>query len=263
MAARRILVAMSVARLAFGLSFLALLPGAAPAFAAPGKLSTTWGEACTPIVQDATASTTSLRLVFSVLGNDDTHNAYQVRFVLSDVNRRVPDAWEFELDGCQGSSFLTIAELPAGALSKTCPSFAQEAPLFAIKNYSAVPPDWGLATTQRRGVLVVSYGKGVTSDPGTRYFLGEFRFDHLQSVEGPGVPAVTCGGLERPMCLWVLSGTSALTGGSTYFREEDGSEIPFEFDPGANFVTVNGMLGCPGVPASPTTWGALKNVYRR
>src|SRR5688572_30978452 len=72
--------------------------------AADGVVEMTWGVTCTPIVTDITPTAGPTSIIVSELGNDQTHNAYQVRILVgsADGSDAVPDAWRFDAAGCQG-----------------------------------------------------------------------------------------------------------------------------------------------------------------
>jgi len=250
---------------AFCLSLLAL---PSVVHAASGIISMTWRGSCTPIIQDVTPTSAPLSLVVSVLGNDETHSTYGVFFLVGSADNTVPDAWQFEATGCQGSSFVQIDHLPAPTLAKTCPAFSGTGQTLPIKDFSIVPPTTPFPTTLRRGVVVSAYQPIVTAVAAQRYFLAGFTFDHSFSVDGPTTPGVDCGGLATPMCIRLNpSGPGSgvvgtVSGPSAYVRASDGASVAFDMD-GTNYLTTHGGSGCGATPATPTTWGAVKGQYRR
>ncbi len=93
-----------------------------------------------------------------------------------------------------------------------------------------------------------AYPDGQQSNPAQRQFLVRFYFDHSFSVFGPTTPGTDCGGFETPMVLRLLA--------ASYIRQSTGEEILFDVG--------NGSLGVNGaVPADRSTWGQIKNTYRR
>lgn len=233
---------------------------AAPAVvhAAPGVADMTWGVTCTPIVGDITPTAGPTSLMFSVLGSDETHNAYQVRFLLGSAGPGTPDCWRFDAVGCQGSSFITINHLPPATASKTCPPFQGNNASIQIKDFSLVNPGTGYSTEIMRGVMANTYPAGMTAVPATRYFLAQFIFDHTFSVVGATTPGVDCGGFETPICVVMLENALSTSG---YVRVSDGVEYPFG-DSVNDHVTTLAQTGCPAVPTKSTTWGAIKSQYR-
>jgi hypothetical protein len=237
-------------------------------WAANGVISLNWGTGCeTPVITNLVPTSAPQSLFVSEIGNDQTHRAYQIRFFIADATHHVPDAWRFDAEGCQSAlgSLLTINHTPVGVVSKTCPPFQSWlVSSIQIKDYSFLYPGTAYPKTQIRGVLASTYPQGTTSNPAQRYFLAEFRFDHSWSTAGPSTPGTSCGGFETPMCILLLTGEPwdhGAEGTSSYLRMSDGVELPF--DPGQTWVTVNGLTGCPRVPAAPSTWGQVKNAYRR
>jgi len=233
--------------------------------AANGVVDMTWGLTCTPIVTDITPTAGPTSMIVSALGNDQTHNAYQVRFLIASTTRTIPDAWRFDAAGCQGTSFITINHLPPATASKTCPAFQGANPSIQIKDYSFIQNSPDYPSTEVRGVLANTYPAGATSLPATRYFLAQFIFDHTFSVVGATTPGADCGGFETAMCLALLTGPRVGGEGTTsYLRLADGVEVPF--DPGQTWLSTHGATAScdqPGsVPAKDATWGQIKSQYR-
>ena len=237
------------ARAAGVVACLLAIDGAASA--APGTISMSWGT-CSPIVSDvANPPTGPLGLIFSVVGNDETHSAYQVRFLIASSTGEIPDAWRFDAAGC-GAGLLTVKHAPSPALAPSCPRFTGSGSwAIATEHFGALPEDPSIL----RGILMLQYDP-VTADPGLRYFLAEFRFDHTYSVTGPTTPGVSCGGYETPLCFMFGSEPNS------YLREVDGVEVHFPH--GNEVVTVHSGGEClPPVPATHSTWGQIKSQYRR
>ena len=165
---------------------VAALAGLAPvARAADGVVDLSW-DTCSPIVVNVTsAGTGSMSLIASVIGNDQIHYGYQVRFQLGDPSNLVPDAWRFDGPGCQGSSALAINHMVPAALAGSCPVFHADRPSIFIKEYALFRPGSGHPTTLARGLLAIVYPVGTKAISEQRYFLAQFLFDHSQSVAGP------------------------------------------------------------------------------
>ena len=242
-------------------------------YAANGVVEMTWGLTCTPIVTDITPTAGPTSVIVSELGNDQTHNAYQVRFLIAsaDGQDQVPDAWRFDAAGCQGTSFITINHLPPATASKTCPAFQGATASIQIKDYSFLQNNPNYPSTEVRGTLANTYPAGATSLPGTRYFLAQFIFDHTFSVAGAGTPGTDCGGFERPMCIALLTGPAADRpsgeGTTSYLRLADGVEVPFDTPGGIPpwLSTHGAQTSCDqhgSVPAENATWGQIKSQYR-
>lgn len=108
-----------------------------------------------------------------------------------------------------------------------------------------------------RLILANSYANGVVDvDPETRYHLARFVFDHANSVDGPGTPGLTCGGLETGMC-FMLTRAAYLTMNNT--------EIEFDRPLFPSWIeTINNASSthCWRSPARPATWGQIKSQYR-
>lgn len=246
---------------------LGVFLAAGPAESASGVITMSWDGCASGVSDVATTPGGVSSLYFSVLGNDELHTGYQVRFMFGSAEKTVPDAWRFDEGGCNGGSdLLQINHLPPAAVSKSCPAFQGAGPSFQIRQFALMPAGAAYATSLMRGLLVDSYETPVQSNPAQRYFLAEFRFDHMFSVNGTTTPGVDCGGLETPLCFYLLNGSdqAAGTGWSGYVRASDGLEYPFAVSSLSDVAaTVNGIPGCFHVSTPATTWGQLKHVYHR
>src|SRR5262245_62089089 len=103
-------------------------------YAANGVVDLTWGIACSPVVATITPTAGPTSVIASETGNDQTHDAYEVRFIMGSATSSVPDAWRFDASGCQTSLGLTINHL-----SKACPNFQGASASIQIKDFSFVP----------------------------------------------------------------------------------------------------------------------------
>ena len=239
---------MKVTRFLVSLAFLAFASSSA---FAQGTISLAWDTCAPGAVNKAILPGTVASAYASVIGHSTPHSGYQVWMLLGSPGG-VRDAWRFDPAGCQGSSFITIDHLPPAAVAKSCPAFMQTAAGVQIKDYS-----YDALTGKAQAVMANGYAGGVAvSNPATRYFLAGFRFDHTFSVNGPGVQLETCGGLENPVCVHITR--------QSWIQLNDGSE--HQWTVGQEFLLANdtaNVTGCPGAtPATPTTWGSLKNTYR-
>jgi hypothetical protein len=232
-----------------------------PAHAAPGYIEATWGLLCTPIVSNVESPASGpLTLIVSVTGNDETHLAYRLRFMIGDLSYVTPDAWRFDAAGCQASlgALVEMNPMPGGVMSKTCPAFKGNAfNSIEIKDYRPVSPVYPFPETMMQVTLYSTYPAGNTTSAAQRYHLGTFRFDHTFSVGGPSTPGVSCGGFDGPILLHFRENSGQIREPfSSYFRHPDGMEVKFGWS--GQTVTVNGSL-----PALETTWGHIKSAYRR
>ena len=231
---------------------------ASTAHAANGTVDLTWGNICSPIVTHISTTTPEPQsIIASVFGSDQTHLGYQVRLLIGSPSLTVPDAWRFDAAGCQTPALMGFQSSPPAAAAKTCPAFKGPNPL-EITNYDFMIPGTPYPTSVIRTYLACVYPAGATANPAQRYFLVRFLFDHTFSVVGPTTPGVNCGGYETPMVVRLLHDDPSLPGGqpTSYVRASDGIELPF--DVGVEFLSFNGA-----VPANATTWGQVKNAYRR
>ena len=225
--------------------------------AAVGTVDLSW-NACSPVVSTVAAGTPGpVTLFLSVTGHDQLHEGYAAFLILrSESPGSLKDAWRFDAAGCQGSSLIDIRHLPPGASSKSCPAFRQGVPGYEFKSY-----DFDALSGRAQCILVNSYPAGVTAvDPATRYFLMGVVFDHTFSVSAPELRASPAEGSSR---------TSPSTSSGDCIGIGCGLNLPSWFDLQGvehDFVLGNGRLtfcGSCAVPAEKSTWGAIKDAYRR
>jgi hypothetical protein len=211
---------------------------------AQGVVSVSWDNCAGPINKQIVIGPNVLNE--SVIGHSAPHQAYQVILALGSPGG-LRDAWRFDPVGCQTSSGITINHL-----TKACPSFQGAFASVQVKDYS-----YDALSGKARLSLFNAYPPANNSEvnPLVRYGLGAITFDHSFSVVGPGSPGATCGGLEAPVCIHITSAA---------WLDPAGAEHPWAV--GQEFVTANDVLNssnCPGAtPATPKTWGSLKNQYR-
>lgn len=223
----------------------------APFAGATPVLSLTW-DSCTGPVDKTPSGPGTYSLFASVTGIDQPHKAYEVWLAFGDANDAVPDAWRFDAAGCQGSALFRLDAVPAREIAAACPALSGGAETLPSTSIGFWPPDFGVPTTLMRAFIINAYPSGITVvDPGQRYFLARFAFDHMYSVTGPGTPGESCGGFEASICFRDVRGA---------YLTMDGLAVSF-IGEGTQTATFNGG-GCGAVPAHPATWGRIKNQYR-
>jgi hypothetical protein len=218
---------------------------------ASGTVSLTWDD-CSGPVNKTSAGPGTYSLYASVIGLDEGHKAYEVWIKFGDASDTVPDAWRFDLAGCQGNTQAAVEYLPSAAIAASCPALHGNLLSLQMSTIDQWPAPFGLPTTLMRANLAVAYPAGVDNpDPAQRYFMGRFVFNHANSGNGASSSG-TCGGLETPIYFGIYR---------TNYVTLNNMEAPFTHseNPVASF---NGQLGAP-VTAQPSTWGAIKNQYRR
>jgi hypothetical protein len=217
---------------------------------AVGVVNLTWDSCTGPHVRSVVPGQT-VTLFASVIGHAEAFTGYQVTMRLGIGNdNHLPDAWRFDASGgCQGGSRLTMEHLGP---NKACPSFLPNA-TETSKEYEYDP----VAKVAETRIAARLTSGSVTPNPVQRYFLASWRFDHTASVEGPGTPGVSCGGVERPICFVSYPAT---------WTDPDGTEHDWVFD--VPFASTNDHPNCPcastpcTVPVVDETWGAIKGQYR-
>jgi hypothetical protein len=238
-------------KLLTSLTVLAALACAGVSQATNGTVDLSWDQ-CSPVIVDKTSTGPGpFTMIASESGLDQALTGYEIRVIYGDANQFVPEAWQFNAAGCQGSGFVTLNQLPPAALSKVCPPLQGAAASLQIKDVAFTPPSDPYATTTMRIVLANAFPSGNTPTGG-RYFLMSAVFDHTFSVAGPGTPGSTCGGYETPICFKLSVSTWA-----------DINLVLNSFDRGNSVLTFNGGAACAGVPARASTWGSIKGQYRQ
>jgi hypothetical protein len=238
---------MKVTRILASLLFLAAAASTASAVPA---VRMSWDN-CTPLVinRDIVPGTV-VGLVGSVAGQDMGHQGYEVWLLLGGGGP-IADAWRFDSDGCQTPAGITLEHIAPSAIGKTCPSFQGLLASVQVKTY-----DYDPSTGKARCVVANAYPAGIPNpNPATRYFLMRALFDHTFSVDGPGSPGETCGGLERGVCVHVTRAN---------WLDLTGVTLPFALE--NEFVTSRDPANdtrCPGAtPVESKTWGQIKDTYR-
>ena len=191
-----------------------------------------WGT-CTPQVANQDfAGPGVYTLVLSVSGASISQYGHDSTLRIQPA---VPDAWRFDDAGCQTGSRLSLQNVAVDP----CPAM-RGANALEITQYSL---DLDGSAELR---LAVVYDDFVTV-ANQRYVLWKIGFDHTQSVAGASGPDA-CGGANTRLNFSVLP-QIGLTGGNYLF---------LGMEPGDSPATWNGG----DTRAKPTTWGAVKALYR-
>jgi len=230
-----------------------LFAGSGAGRAAATTLDLTW-DSCTGPVARTVVPGTFARILVSALGQAEPHKGYEFSLTVADVDGTLPDAWRFDAEGCQGPGRISIDHLVPSAVGKTCPSFQGASASFQVKSFTLAGADPDLPPGSGLILLRNTYPAGNYSSASTvRYMLGSILFDHFDSVNGTATEPGTCGSLERGVCTAVLPARS-------FYVTPDDRVVPFTIGNGS--VTANGGA-CSPVPASSSSWGQIKAVYRR
>jgi hypothetical protein len=230
-------------------TLVVVLPSADSALAQTIDLS--W-HGCSPIVYDVVpVPGSTLTAYASVTGQSQAHRAYQVWWVVGDIEDRLPDAWRFDGDGCNAGRYTFTAQ-PAAALAKSCPPLVPAATQqFTIPVYQLAPAGLGVPTTMGNGFLAVSYPTGSTAaSAAQRYHAARFVLDFTYAVTGSGDAGFSCGGLERPLTLRLVPDRST-------WLDVNLQEFVWEY--GNATLHVNGGAS----ENHARTWGQVKGQYRR
>ena len=229
-----------------------------PALAYGQGVNLTWNS-CTGVHEKTILSGQPASLYATVLGHSAEITAYQVSLTIAtgavEPWKAVPDAWRFDIGGCQGPARLTMDLVG----SKACPNIVGAAPAAQTNTY-VYDPITKVATSQL-AIQFLAAGSGALN-PTTRYLLARWTFDHTNSVDGDGTPGVSCGRLEQPMCIVM----SQLNGPGATWKGTNGVETEWQYD--VPFANTQGHLTCPcavdpcPVPAENSTWGQIKGQYR-
>jgi len=230
-------------KLLLGLATVGVLAVAGVSQAAVGTVELSW-DGCTGPVDKSTTTPDFYSIFVTVIGHDQPHRAYDVRVLYGNASQEVPDAWRFDIDGCETSAGIT-----QDVTSKLCPAFDQDpdSAAFTIRYVRFSPVTDAYPTTLMQVLLAHVYPSVTTVDPSTRYFLERIRFDLTYAVAGAG-SATTCGGFEQLMYFKLTYAT---------WLDTNGTEIPFNRSNPPPTLTFNGST-----PVQPTTWGSIKSQYR-
>lgn len=153
-----------------------------------------------------------------------------------DFTPALPDAWRFDIGGCQGPGRLqaypvAVAGCPAllGANAVTNASFVMD----------PNGPELHLTATY----------DNLASDPNARYVMWRIRFDHSNSIAGSDSDPTNCDGAGTPLQFDLDLHSQVFLG--------NGGHVDMAPDGGAAL-----WQGGPPVRTQPTTWGRLKGLYR-
>ena len=210
-------------------------------------------DACTPILTDRAAPNPGgpVTAFVTLTGQTEAYRGFQATWVVGDPNDELPDAWRFEVGGCN-DGFFVGRPLPPAELAASCPPFVPgSVAQVIVSDFRFVPDGLGYPKSMGRGVLaIVTQEDLLIPNPNLRYHLARFTFDFSHSAFGPGVPGVSCGGLETPMTLTLVPHRMSYL---------DAASIEHFWAIGNGVITLNGAA----VPARPSTWGSIKGQYRR
>ncbi len=232
-----------------------------------GVAQISWDQ-CAPLIAAKTPTAGPMVFYASVTGHSVAHQKYEIRFLLGDESRGLPDAWRFDPAGCNAGAFQFTGGPPPADVPANCPVFVpQSIARTSVSTFGLVDPAWGYSPGLGVGYLGLIYANGGAGspnhDPVRRYLLGRFTLDHTWSVFGPTPgDGSACGGFERSICVILdqsLSGWTDLAGASWRFKSS-----------GRDWITVKGEedgLCSPGIlepptPAATSTWGVIKAQYR-
>lgn len=232
------------ARLAVFLFALALCPGVS---AAVPVVRINW-DSCSGPVNKQVLNPNIYTLSVSVTGHGQAHSAHD--FFLTIVGTPFPDAWRFDDAGCQYPGDPKFACSFKTSLSDfDCYSFMGPGPVFflPVVRYNFDP------MTGKASVICAAAYAPVTGTAFTRYLLGRLTFDH--SISSSETTVETCGGIATPMCITMTQAD---------WVDGNNQEFPFVIEQAR--LTANDATGgvCDAAtPARATTWGSIRQLYRR
>jgi len=225
-----------------------------------------WGT-CTTQIQNANfGDATKYDLVYSVTNLTPADTVIGNDITLW-VGPGVPDAWRFDLYGCQTSSGLTHLN---GPISPECPMLRGAHALeigethYQISGGGKLGPD--PRTFPRLEIRLAALHDDFVPEAGTTYTLWHLVFDHSYTAGGVDGDPGTCDDGAIGQCNY---GTLGVTNGidespSVLLTKPSQYKVPILYATASDqFVTWNSQGGCPGaIPTVPTTWGRLKTLYR-
>ena len=234
---------------------LALLVLAAPAAADP-VMRFTWGPTSSVVMQQDFAGPGTYTQTLSVTGLSGSVSRLQARITHGGYHGFDPaDVWQPlypinqppmnpPLNDCLGSPFYVVTSGAAGAV--TIPNATLTVEVFAYQGVTNFK-------TYSFTTLDLHIDPPLAADPGTVYAFATIEYHHQNSVVGdaPG----GCHNAERPFC-FVQQMASATVGGFTTPAVIETGVLAWQHAPDA-FFCLNSVT-----PARPSTWGAVKTLYR-
>jgi len=194
----------------------------------------------------------SIRVNLAMTGVNVPTRGYRASFeLLPQDGLAFPDAWRFDADGCQASAWRGTDYLPP-PVETGCRSLAWQAIIGSAVTTCAFDPE----TRKLRIDLAVEFTSAAAPDPRLAYLVGSVPFDHFASVVGTAGAPESCGGLERAVCIHLL--TLAIEDGDGNWIEAARPTSVLT----VNAATLGGPAACAAVPARAATWGAVRVLYR-
>jgi hypothetical protein len=226
---------------------LILEPGASYAI---GMVRLSWDN-CDPYVYDkGTADIPGnaiVKQIISIAGEDRT-NFGHLTFIR--VGPNTPDAWRFDVDGCPSNFDPDLLSASTDALNAfTCPAFksSDEGPGFAV----TFNPSDQLLRIELSQLYVTAFTPDITK----RYTMWQISYNLSTSVFFlPGDPQY-CVGIDDIVCFEIYPDPQLVI--------DVGVFGPLTLSEG--YVTWNdpgSLILCPKYQTLPTTWGAIKGLYR-
>src|SRR5262245_15206971 len=214
------------------------------------QVMVSWGNQCPTIETNKDFTGPALYSLWIGLKNltvADRNVAFDVSLFYGPT---VPDAWRFEINGCQTPARAMMNELPN---TKACPAMVGANPETITDFYYD-------SVTQRMQIRLASVYNAFNPSPGITYTLWNVIFDHTHSVSGADADPGTCDNAGLPLCLSIPDPSDPEF--PPLLITTDNTVVYFHFaNPSDQFVSWNS--GCdPPVPSGQTTWGKIKESYR-
>ena len=247
------------------LSFIALLLGATSAPASPA-LSVNWSgcPASHPPVNRNLSEGPISSIVISGHGFTRPVRAVQAWLMVGRTGYTgIPDAWRFDPAGCQAGRF----QASYAAASSDCPAL--------VGDHVTQVSRFDYNGDAGKGVAIFAAAFDLReTDPNATYTIVRFQFDHSNGFFGLGAKPDSCGCVERPQCLRIVTAS---------WLDENLVEYPFVIEQEfATWQDPTNSSFCPGVvecfdppcdipdpcaapqptPAHTRSWGSVKSWYR-
>lgn len=200
-------------------------------------------------------------------------NAMEIYVNIASDSATLPAWWSMKNTGTCRPTSLTFTTTPPDPASTVCFDWSNAGAVSGIAFYNIGVA--GANTVKMAALSAVAIGSGIVLDPGVQYFTGSFVINHAKTV-GTGA----CSGCQVPACLhysymrlfvedqpstpYLVLNTPANTPNSQVATWQSGQVVGLQpnCDPVTGVCSPSFICSTQPVNSRPSTWGAVKSLYR-
>jgi hypothetical protein len=199
-------------------------------------------------------------------------NGMEIHINIASDSPVLPQWWSMKNTGTCRATSLAFTVSPPNPTSTICSDWSTGQASAGIATYNIGVA--GTNTVKMVAVEAVPPGLGLVMHPGVQYFTGSFLVNHAKTV---GLGA--CSGCQVPVCLvysymrvfvddqqtpWRVLNTPANTPNSNVATWQGGQVVGLQpnCDPVTGVCSPSFICATQPVNSRPSTWGAVKSLYR-